>query len=227
MLLVQSVTLTWYKDSRGAPGAEARARFPLAYPIAEAASPLPPGEAIVHSLRFYQLGPGEITTAEEEYRRGLERHLPRLGFSPERTAAEIARRQREMRRVQFLAYPEHTDLNLTNLAFRPAGEGWEVIFWWDEGCSGLPPRRGRNRDFNNPDSRLYRKDCLNETAFILTPGQAGRIVWNERKQDFDDGTWYYQLQARNLAALPREKVTPDVFLEREPDYIYRQMADLY
>ena len=86
MLLVQNITLVWYKDSRGAPGGAVRARFPLAHPITKAASPLPPGEAVVHSLRFYQWSPEEIITNREECRRGLERHLPRLGFSREETA---------------------------------------------------------------------------------------------------------------------------------------------
>ena len=62
LLLVQNITLVWYKDSRGAPGGGVRARFPLAHPITKAASPLPPGEAVVHSLRFYQWSPEEIIT---------------------------------------------------------------------------------------------------------------------------------------------------------------------
>ncbi len=35
LLLIQSITLVWHKESRGASGAETRARFPLAYPIEE------------------------------------------------------------------------------------------------------------------------------------------------------------------------------------------------
>ena len=227
MLLVQNITLVWYKDSRGAPGGAVRARFPLAHPITKAASPLPPGEAVVHSLRFYQWSPEEIITNREECRRGLERHLPRLGFSREETAGRIARLQREMDRVQLLVYPDYTHLNLANLTFRPAGEGWEVGFWWDERRSGLPLRRGHNRDFHNPDSPLYCKDLLNETAFVLAPGQVGRLIWNERRQTCDDVTWYYQLHACSIVPLPGGVIPPDVFLAREPDFIYRQLAELY
>lgn len=225
MLLIQCVTLVWYKESRGAAGAETRARFPLAYPV-EAPAPLPPGEALVHTLRFCQCRPGEILPAGEAYRRGLERHLPRMGFSREEAAAEIARRQREMNQTRLLAYPDYTHLNLTNLAFRPAGEGWEACFRWDEQRSGVPFRRGRNRDYNNPASRLYRKDCLNEAAFVLAPRQTGRILWNERCRYGDDGVWYYRLHACSTAALPGRAFSPEVFL-REPDFVYRQMAELY
>lgn len=227
LLLIQSITLVWHKESRGASGAETRARFPLAYPIEEAASPLPPGEAMVHTLCFYQCHPGEIITNREECRRGLEQYLPRLGFSRKQVSAEIARRQREMGRVQFLAYPDHLNLNLTNLSFRPLEESWEIVFRWDEQRSGLPYRRGRNQDYNNPDSRLYRKDCLNETAFVLAPGQTGRLIWNERDRGYDDGIWFYRLNVCNAAALPGREFPPEVFLLREPDFVYRQLAELY
>ena len=226
MLLIQSVTLVWYKGARGAAGAETRARFPLAYPVGEAGSPLPPGEAVVQDLRFCQWAPGEIIPAQEECRRRLKRDLPRLGFSRERAAREIDRRQREMGRAQLLAYPDYTCLNLTNLTFRPAGEGWEVGFWWDGRRSGLPRRRGRNRDYNDPASRLYREDVLNETAFVLAPGQTGRLIWNERDRNGDDGTWFYRLNVRNVAALSGREFSPEVFL-REPDFVYRQMGELY
>lgn len=226
MLLIQSVTLVWYKGSRGAAGAETRARFPLAYPVEGAGPPLPPGEAVVHNLRFCQWDSGEIIPGQEDCRRRLERDLPRLGFSRERAAAEIDRRQREMDRAQLLAYPDYTHLNLANLTFRPAGEGWEVGFWWDERRSGLPRRRGRNRDYNDPASRLCRKDVLNEAAFVLAPGQTGRLVWNERDRNGDDGTWFYRLNVRCVAALPGREFSPEVFL-REPDFVYRQMAELY
>ncbi len=227
MLVIQSVTLVWYKESRGAPGAETRARFPLAWPIEEAAAPLPPGEVLVHSLRFSQQGPGEIIPELEECRRGLERCQPRLSLSRKELEKEVARRQREMKRVRLLAYPDYTCLNLANLTFRPAGEGWEVGFWWDERRSGLPRRRGRNRDYNDPASRLYRKDVLNETAFVLAPGQTGRVLWNERRQSGDDGIWYYQLHVCNVAVLPEGEVSPGIFLDREPDFVYRQMGELY
>ncbi len=226
MLLIQSVTLTWFKESRGASGARTRAGFPLAYPV-QSTSPLPPGDALIHNLHFYQESPGEIITSREKCRRGLEKCLPRLGFSRKKIGAEIARRQREMARVELLAYPDYTHLNLANLTFRPVGEGWEVGFWWDERRSGLPLRRGHNRDFHNPDSPLYCKDLLNEIAFVLAPGQTGQLVWNERRQDYDDGTWYYQLHACNAAALPGREASPNLFTGREPDFVYRQLAELY
>lgn len=223
MLLIQSVTLTYGPGDRGGRGAEARSRFPLAYPVEPEVFAAPVG---VHSLLFYQQGE-ELLTNEEECRRSLGAYLPRLGFSPEAAEAEMARRLRGMRAVRVLGYRDHTQPSLTNLRLSPAGEGWEAVFWWDDQRSGMPYRRGHNRDYNDPASRLYRRDCLNETAFVLAPGQTGRVLWNERRRDCDDGGWYYQLHAYSVAALPAGEAAEDVFTRREPDFLYRQMAELY
>lgn len=225
MLLIQSVILTWRKDARGGQAAAARTRFPPAYPVDERAFSAPPGGAAVQTLRFFQNG-AEIRSADEQCRRALQYHLTRQGLSPARVEELISRRQREMWEAQVLTYPDYTHLDLTNLIFRPDGDGWAVSFRWDTHRGGLPYRRGRNQDYNDPDSRLYRCDCLNEPAFRLAPGQYGRIVWNERRRDFDDGTWYYQLHIRNIAAVPDGAARAEVFLG-EPDHSYRQMAELY
>jgi len=222
LLLIQSITLTWGKGERGGRAAAARAGFPLGCPVDERAFS---GGAAVHSLRFFQQGE-EIITADEECRRALLYHLPRQGLSPARVEELILRRRREMRQTRVLTYPGFEDLNLPNLALRPAGDGWAVSFRWDERRGGMPFRRGRNQDYNDPASPFYRRDCLNETAFCLEPGQYGRVVWNERQRDFDDGSWFYQLHAYNIAEAPGGKGEPGLFL-REPDFLYRQMAELY
>jgi hypothetical protein len=120
------------------------------------------------------------------------------------------------------------DLNLTNLSVRPVPEGCSISFFYDEHRSGMPYRRGRNQDFQNPSAPLYCKDCLNETAFVLRPGQYGRVIWNERRTDYDNGTWYYQLHVCNFihTSLTQE-LKKDIFLAVQPDFEYKQLAVLY
>ena len=69
--------------------------------------------------------------------------------------------------------------------------------------------------------------CLNETAFILRSGQYGRIIWNERRTDYDNRTWYYQLHILNLFHMPLgQEITKDIFLAAQPDFEYKQLAVL-
>lgn len=126
----------------------------------------------------------------------------------------------------FQSYPFVKDLNITNLYIQSDTHSCTVVFFYDERRSGQPVRRGHNKDFDNTDSLLYRHDILNETAFSLKQGQYGRIIWNERKTDWDTGAWYYQLHALNL--LYSDKMPEaDVFLTRKPDFEYKQIAALY
>lgn len=85
-----------------------------------------------------------------------------------------------MGNVVVQRYCSVEEVNLANLSIVPCPCGFEVSFYYDERRSGRPFRRGHNKDYNNPQSPLYRKDCLNETAFVLKPNQYGRILWNER-----------------------------------------------
>lgn len=119
------------------------------------------------------------------------------------------------------------DLNLTNLFIQPEGESYEVTFFYDEHRGGRPVRRGHNKDYNNIDSLLYRHDILNETVFSLRPGQYGRVIWNERKIDFDTGEWYYQLHVSNLWSCLGKMPKQEIFLTSRIDFEYKQMALLY
>ncbi len=126
----------------------------------------------------------------------------------------------------FQSYPSVKDLNLTNLYFHSDTYSCTVVFFYDERRSGKPVRRGHNKDYDNAASLLYRHDVLNETAFSLKQGQYGRVIWNERKTDWDTGEWYYQLHALNL--LYSEKMPEaDIFLTGKPDFEYKQLAVLY
>lgn len=128
---------------------------------------------------------------------------------------------------RFQFYNSVQDLNLTNLTIQSSLEGYEVIFFYDENRSGQPLRRGHNKDYHNINSLLYRHDVLNETAFFLKKEQYGRIVWNERKIDYDTGEWYYQHHIINLLHYSGKTPEIDIFIKRRPDFEYKQIAVLY
>ena len=157
---------------------------------------MPVGNVVVHCLHFWQGGERFIDPILENGRYGVQ------------------------------LYRSVEEVNLVNLSLVSCPCGFEVSFCYDERRSGKPFRRGHNKDYNNPQSSLYRKDCLNETAFVLAENQYGRILWNERRIDCDTGEWYYWICIYNILYLSDETIKADVFVANEPDYIYRQMVDL-
>ena len=224
MLLIQEIDLTWHKNERGGQYAQARRQFPRAYPLDSL--PAQAGAA-VHQLSFYQ-NRDSFIEASQDTQQSLEPFLLRIGFTREQALREIQRRLSLIKRNRLRLFPCIEDLNLTNLSVRPALEGYSISFFYDEHRSGMPYRRGRNQDFQNQSSPLYCKDCLNETAFTLRPGQYGRIIWNERRTDYDNGTWYYQLHILNLFHVsPEQSIKHDIFLAAQPDFEYKQIAVLY
>lgn len=197
MLVIQQITLSWNKDERGAKGENARRRFPLAYPVEDTACL---GEVMVDRWDFLQEGEHFV---------------------------DIRQKLRCPTKQHIFFYNSVTELNLTNLLLSPQEGHLAVIFFYDEQRSGRPLRRGHNRDYHKIDSPFYRKDILNETAFVLDSDQYGRVIWNEHMIDWDTGNWYYQLHIYHIAALSKQILSRDLFLKRQPDYEYRQLAAMY
>ncbi len=223
VLLVQNITLVWHKTERGAAGAQARARFPLAYDLPE---PELRHNVLLHNLRFIQCEEKFIDSLEET-RRTLPVVLRKLGLTEAEIEQRVAQRLWQARKYEKQTYRNADELNLANLAFEYCGENLAVNFAYDERRSGSPRRRGRNRDYHNQQSLWHGRDCLNEEAFLLEPGQYGRIIWNERCADCDTGHWYYQLHIYNILLFKRGVPPADILLTRQPDYEYSQLADLY
>ena len=132
-----------------------------------------------------------------------------------------------IKKNQYQNYAAIQDINLANLSICREEDNLIVSFYYDERRCGAPFRRGHNKDYHNQDSLFYHRDVLNETAFILSPGQYGRILWNERCTDCDEGTWYYQLHIYNLYYMQSEIIPCDLFTQKAPDYQYQQLAWLY
>ena len=90
-----------------------------------------------------------------------------------------------------------------------------------------PSAEGTTKIITIRTLHFYARDVLNETAFTLSQGQYGRILWNERCTDCDEGTWYYQLHIYNLYHMQGETIPCDLFTERMPDCQYQQLARLF
>ena len=222
MLLIQDVELEWGKGERGVEGERVRRGFPLAY-LLEREQGI--GEVMVYRVGFWQSGK-EFLDSEKGVCRSLEGYLPQLGFTKKQVQEEIRKRVFWIRNHQVQEYGSVGEMNLANLSVRDEEEGIEIGFFYDERRSGFPVRRGHNRDFWNSCSSFYGKDVLNEVAFVLKQNQYGRIVWNERRTDYDTGEWYYQLHIYNLFYLLDPAFSRDIFVKNKPDFEYKQLARL-
>lgn len=223
MLLIQEVNLIWHKQERGGAAAVARRRFPYAYNW--------PAECglhnvMLHRLNFYQQGENFLDD-EAETRQSLQAYGQKMGLTQAEIDRRIVQRLWQAQKYAKQFYNSADDLNLTNLSLAYCGDNLQVDFCYDVQRSGRPARRGHNKDFANRQARMYSRDCLNENAFLLAPGQYGRVVWNERNVDYDTGGWYYQLHIYNLFYGSRGVPPADVLIVNKPDFVYEQLADLY
>lgn len=180
----------------------------------------------IHNLNFYQDGNAFLDSIQEASQ-SLQEYLPRYGYTQEQIQREIQNRLIMIQKNQYQSYASVDALNLTNLSVCCKKGQYAVTFFYDRQRSGMPFRRGHNKDFRNPDSRFYGMDVLNETAFVLAEDQYGRIIWNERNTDYDTGTWYYQLHIYNLFHLSVRNFSKQIFVKNKLTYEYRQLAVLH
>ncbi|MCI9540504.1 MAG: hypothetical protein HFG39_05485 [Lachnospiraceae bacterium] len=223
MLLVQDIVLEWGKRERGVEGERIRRRFPLAYLLEEKQGV---GEVLVNRVDFCQKGK-EIIDSQKGICQFLEEYLPQLGFTKKQIQEEIQKRICWIRKHRLQEYGSIEEINLANLFVSGKKEAIEIGFFYDEQRSGRPVRKGHNRDFWDPCSPLYGKDILNEKAFVLKQNQYGRIIWNERRTDYDTGEWYYQLHIYNFIYLLDHTFSKDIFMKKKPDFEYKQLARLW
>ncbi len=226
MVIIQEICLQWDKEERSADGDKARRRFSHAYPLAPQTAQR---DVLVQSLYFYQNKTTFLDAIQEQYYL-TEKYRPQWeqsGQTPERIEREMHDRIAYIKRYQYQNYGSVKDVNLANLSIRREEDNLKLSFYYDEHRSGAPFRRGHNKDYHNQDSPLYARDVLNETAFTLSQGQYGRILWNERRTDCDRGTWYYQLHIYNLYYTQSRDIPGDLFTAKVPDHQYQQLASLY
>ncbi|MCI8313471.1 MAG: hypothetical protein HFH74_00185 [Lachnospiraceae bacterium] len=244
MLLAQKICLQWDKKERGVKGENVRRRFPHAYLLEKL--PLRDKDGVfvqstwdsytsewhtkrlndgifVHNLHFYQQKELILDAIQHE-RYVAEKYFPQWGWEPKRIAREVQKNIAWIKRFQYDFNDIVDTIEIENISICGKEDKYELSYVHH--C-GAPVRRGHNKDYQNINSPFYQKDRLNETAFVLSPGQYGRIVWNERKTDYDTGEWYYQLHIFNLFYPLGETVKRDSFTKSKPDYVYKQLAYLY
>lgn len=226
MLIIQKICLQWGKEERGADGDKVRRRFSHAYPLAPQTAQ---GDVLVQNLDFYQ-HKSTILDAIQEVKYLTEKYRPQWeqrGQTPGWIQREMNDRIAYIKRNQYQNYTSIQDVNLANLYICREEDRLKLSFGYDERRCGAPFRRGHNKDYHNQDSPFYARDVLNETAFMLSQGQYGQILWNERCTDCDEGTWYYQLHIYNLYYLQSQDIPGDLFTAKVPDHQYQQLASLY
>ncbi len=126
-------------------------------------------------------------------------------------------------RKKVFCYCSTKQINLPNVTICQKEQEYEICFSYHQ---GIPYRRGHNKDYHNIQSPFYRKDCLNEAAFVLKQNQYGRMIWNDRTIDLDTGNWYYNLHIYNFYVadkIPQK----NIFVSYTPDFEYKQMVMLY
>ena len=100
------------------------------------------------------------------------------------------------------------------------GEVLTARYQWNEEL-GAPKRRRQDNTgtFVNVGHSLLQK------ALEIQIGQWGRILYNGRRSDFDDGRWYYNKHVFNIGLF----VNPpsDIFLTTQPIKSYSKMAHLF
>jgi len=82
-----------------------------------------------------------------------------------------------------------------------------VAYQWDRG-QGAPERYSARVE-----------------PFRLAPGQWGRVRYNGRLSDFDNGTWWYEKWVYNVGLF--SSPPPSVFVTTEPGKVFTQIAHLW
>jgi hypothetical protein len=93
-----------------------------------------------------------------------------------------------------------------SLALHRRGDQVTVRFVWSWHATGAPERKSHD-------------------AFVLAPGQWGRLKCNGRFADADSGTWWYQQDVFNVAWI--EALDPNRFLNTMPDFDVADLARLW
>lgn len=113
------------------------------------------------------------------------------------------------------------ETRIWNIAIEKEGDSYRIK--WHEEDIGDVNRRGGNEDYGRKGASLRSyPNRLNETAFVLNPGQSGVVSWNNRFTSYY-GQSYMHYQAYFINA---ESLDVNMF-EREYDFEYKQLADLF
>ena len=114
----------------------------------------------------------------------------------------------------FIA-PTSSSLGIT--PYRPPNTGGVTLSLEDD---ALVVAYQWDRSQGAPERCFARVD-----AFCLSPEQWGRVRYNGRLTDFDNGTWWYEKWVYNVGLFSAPP--PSVFVATEPLKVFTQMAHLW
>ncbi len=101
----------------------------------------------------------------------------------------------------------HEPVKLDGLFLAIAGDTLNVYYQWDW-KQGAPARSSYKHE-----------------AFCVSIGEWGRVRYNGRLTDYDNGTWWYEKWVYNIGLFQSPPL--NVFLMTEPQHIYSQMGHLF
>jgi hypothetical protein len=111
--------------------------------------------------------------------------------------------------------PGFTAFRFDCVEILPVEQGLQVAYQYHHGAGA--PRRLMHEVTSNLVP-------LRKEAFLLRPGEWGRVAYNGRFSDVDDGSWWCERRVVNVGLL--EDPPPDVFVRSSPSQVYSQLAKL-
>lgn len=116
---------------------------------------------------------------------------------------------------------------LQNIRLSKEGDVYRVRFCDDGDFLCRSKRHGHNESYNTSHSPFAHKDKLNETAFCLSDGDYGRILYNNRYIDHDTGKWIYTRNVYNIICCEKAAFREKMFYRKKPDSEYTNLMSLY
>ncbi len=224
MLAILSIEMEWLKENRTPAGAIQRQKYFAPVKIEDVVN-LSGDGIFVKKCKFYQRGDSVFSSVESADRLDeilYEKDRGKAFAGSDEYEQKMARKRKDAVAKDKGAFYNIDKLDIPCITVVEEPDNRYCIKWFDNG-KGMPRRRGGNEDFGKKGARLAgQPNVLNETAFVLTEGQAGLLKFNYRKAYYS-GQWYecYYVYVVNAKELSR-----DVFM-REYDFEYDQLADLF
>lgn len=226
MLAIQKIKMYWEKNCR-TPAASVK-REQYYHPTLLEINPCEKKQGIFLNERNY-IQTLEAILPWEEYQRKYGNRLVNAVSHSEGEMAERRRKhllcmkQAEVKNKGFF-YETPADIMIPSIRLMQEGDTYRIM-WYSLDMNGRykPMRHGRNEDFYTKDSAFAGKNICNETAFMLAPGESGRIMFNYRCVGYD-GQHYEQYV---VYFVNTEELAENTFTKAEYSHEYRQMADLF
>lgn len=225
MLAILQIKMYWTKENRTSDGARRRQQY-YAPVLIEPDVPLA-GDGIFVKKCYYTQDGTQILCAAEASRQldaRLRREYAGVPFSSsDEHEQKMARCRNDHIRRDLGSFFDIGRVDIPCVQIIEEPDLCYRVKWFDDRRHGMPKRRGGNEDFRVKGTRLAgQPNTLNETAFILRPGESGILKYNYRYACYD-GQWY---ECYYVYVVNTDRLSHDVFI-RNYTYTYDQLADLF